>query len=37
MESHSEQQELEYWFTIGMSRGLPFIEAVAYAEEQVKS
>jgi hypothetical protein len=35
MEFNSEQQKLEYWFTIGMSKGYSFMEAVQYAEEQL--
>ena len=37
MEFYSEQQKLEYWFTIGMSKGYSFEESVSYADEQVKT
>lgn len=32
-----ENEALEYWFTIGMSKGLSFEEAIEYADEQVES
>jgi hypothetical protein len=33
----TQNEILEYWFTMGMSKGLPFEEAVEYAEEQLQN
>lgn len=37
MKRITENEALEYWFVIGISKGLSFEEAVEYADEQIKS
>ena len=34
MEFYSRDEQLEYYFTLGVSKGYSFEESVAYAEEQ---
>jgi len=36
MKQQSQSETLEYWFTIGMGKGLSFEDAVLYAEKNVK-